>query len=97
MNNQNINKIEGIIGYQFKNKDLIKQAFTHSSYANENNVSSYERLEFLGDSVLETITSFYLYSNYNNTEGVLFMTIFLMWYIAAYALSEWILWGLKKD
>ena len=46
-----------------KNKDLYIRAFTHTSYANENNTISYERLEYLGDSVLQLIVSEYLYSN----------------------------------
>ena len=40
------------IGYQFNNEQLLKTALTHSSYANEHKVNSYERLEFLGDSIL---------------------------------------------
>lgn len=51
------------IGYSFKNEQLLKTAFTHSSYANEHNVSSYERLEFLGDSILSFIVSTRLYSS----------------------------------
>ncbi len=53
----------------FKNKNLIKTAWTHSSYANENrqkNLSYNERLEFLGDSVLSLITSEYLYKNFSH-------------------------------
>ena len=45
------------IGYQFKDKKLLKTALTHSSYANENHTRSNERLEFLGDSVLSIIIS----------------------------------------
>jgi len=55
------------IGYTFKNKDLLVRAFTHSSYANEKNKEngpSNERLEFLGDAVLETVISEYLYKNF---------------------------------
>lgn len=49
---------------------LYMIAFSHSSYANENNLKSdYERLEFLGDAVLELITSEYLYKNLNVEEG----------------------------
>lgn len=49
---------------------LYMIAFSHSSYANENNLKSdYERLEFLGDAVLELITSEYLYNNLNVEEG----------------------------
>ena len=53
------------ISYEFKNMDLLTTAFTHSSYANENNTQSYERLEFLGDSILEFISSEYIYENYS--------------------------------
>ena len=50
------------IGYTFKNEQLLRQALTHSSYANEGHgVESYERLEFLGDSVLGFVTAQYLY------------------------------------
>ncbi len=56
--------IEESIGYTFKNKALIEEALTHTSYANENNTSSNEKLEFLGDSILEFISSKYLYTNY---------------------------------
>ncbi|MBO6013976.1 MAG: ribonuclease III [Oscillospiraceae bacterium] len=56
-----MNKIEKIIGYEFKNKTLLDQAFTHSSYAHENNTESYERLEFLGDSVLGFVTAGFLF------------------------------------
>ncbi|MBQ7089304.1 MAG: ribonuclease III [Clostridia bacterium] len=50
------------IGYEFKNESLLWQALTHSSYANEGRgVESYERLEFLGDSVLGFVTARYLF------------------------------------
>lgn len=52
------------IGYIFKNKHLLKTALTHTSYANEQNVESNEKLEFLGDAILEFVTSDYLYKNY---------------------------------
>ncbi len=55
-------KLEKIIGYSFKNSEILKTALTHSSYANEYKCQSYERLEFLGDSVLSIIISQYLYS-----------------------------------
>ena len=58
------------IGYSFNNIELLREALTHTSYANENNVNSNERLEYLGDSILEFIISEYLFINYNNlTEG----------------------------
>ena len=55
----NVKVFEQIIGYEFKNKELLKTALTHSSYANEMNgkVKYNERLEFLGDSVLGMITA----------------------------------------
>ena len=56
--------MEESIGYFFKNKDLLQKALTHTSYAYENNVESNEKLEFLGDSILEFISSKYIYENY---------------------------------
>lgn len=66
-------KIEERIGYQFKNKELIALAFTHSSYSNENEGAlPNERLEFLGDSILSLIVSEELYSLHPEaSEGVL--------------------------
>ena len=60
-----IAKFEEIIGYTFKDKQLIRQAFSHSSYANEKKHpnGSNERLEFLGDSVLSIVVSDYLYKH----------------------------------
>ena len=52
------------IGYTFQNKELLKNALTHTSYANEKNIASNEKLEFLGDAILEFVTSDYLYKNY---------------------------------
>ena len=59
-----INKVEESIGYTFKNKELIKTALTHTSYAHENNKESNEKLEFLGDSILEFVSSKYIYNKY---------------------------------
>ena len=56
--------VQSKIGYQFKNTDLLKQALTHSSFANEqkiNKLKDYERLEFLGDAVLELVSSEFLF------------------------------------
>ena len=58
--------LEQKIGYKFKNKELLKTALTHTSYAYENNAESNEKLEFLGDSILEFISSKYLFNNYKN-------------------------------
>ncbi|MCD7774808.1 MAG: ribonuclease III [Clostridiales bacterium] len=57
---------EQIIGYEFKDKELLNTALTHSSYANEmqNKVKFNERLEFLGDSVLGMITAEYFFKNH---------------------------------
>ena len=54
------------IGVSFKDESILKRALTHTSYAYENNVESNEKLEFLGDSILEFVTSKYLYENYPN-------------------------------
>ena len=56
--------LEKEIGYSFKNKELLKTALTHTSYAHEKNVESNEKLEFLGDSILEFVSSNYLFNNY---------------------------------
>lgn len=60
--------LQNNIGYHFKNTALLSRALTHSSYANEYNLSAgdNERLEFLGDSVLGFITAEYLFSNHRD-------------------------------
>lgn len=60
--------LEQKLGYKFNNINLLKNALTHSSYANEvrNGFSSNERLEFLGDSVLSIVVSDYIYKHYPN-------------------------------
>lgn len=57
-----------------KNKELLLEALTHSSYSNEHNCNSYERLEFLGDAILEAITSEYFFINTNAKEGAMSKT-----------------------
>lgn len=59
-------KLEANLKYTFKNKKLLKNALTHSSFANEQRgaTASNERLEFLGDSVLSIIVSEYIYHNF---------------------------------
>lgn len=57
-----MHEAEKKIGYTFKDKNILKTALTHSSYANETRSQSNERLEFLGDSVLSIIVSDYLYN-----------------------------------
>ena len=64
-------KFEEGAGVTFKDKSLLKQAFTHRSYINENKTSGLEhneRLEFLGDAVLELVTTEYLYKKYRNLD-----------------------------
>ncbi len=56
-------EFEQLLGYKFKNRELLLTALTHSSFANEKHCSSYERLEYLGDSVLGLVVSDYLYKN----------------------------------
>ncbi|MCG2695633.1 ribonuclease III [Candidatus Parcubacteria bacterium] len=65
-------KLEKKIGVEFDNKDLLRHALVHRSYLNENpefHLKDNERLEFLGDAVLEMAVTEYLYSNYPNPEG----------------------------
>lgn len=62
-------KLEKRIGYRFRNRELLKTALTHSSYANEardRHTPSNERLEFLGDSVLGMVTSDYIFKLYTD-------------------------------
>lgn len=61
--------LEERIGYRFQNIALLKQAITHSSYTNEqkiNKLADYERLEFLGDAVLELVSSEFLFREHDN-------------------------------
>ncbi|TCT16970.1 ribonuclease-3 [Natranaerovirga pectinivora] len=75
MGHNKLDKFEEKIGYTFINKFLLKQALTHSSYSNEKRMSKLdnnERLEFLGDAVLELTTSHFLFKKYSKlTEGEL--------------------------
>ena len=67
-------KLEKKLKYKFGNKDLLKQAVVHRSYLNEHpefELPHNERLEFLGDAVLELVVTEYLYKNYPNPEGEL--------------------------
>ena len=65
-NIEELNILEKEIEYTFKNIELLKKALTHTSYANENKIESNEKLEFLGDSILEFLSSKYIYNNYPN-------------------------------
>ena len=64
-----INEIEQIIGYKFKNRKYIQTAFIHSSFSNEHRIESNERLEFLGDAVIEFIITEILYLPFRGKEG----------------------------
>ncbi|MBX4188272.1 MAG: ribonuclease III [Candidatus Doudnabacteria bacterium] len=69
-----LNQLEQEINIQFKDRNLLQSALTHRSYLNENRswpLAHNERLEFLGDAVLELITTEYLYRNFPNPEGEL--------------------------
>ena len=69
-----LSKLESKIGIKFDNQDLLRQALVHRSYLNENPdfpLEDNERLEFLGDAVLEMVVTEYLYQNYPNPEGEL--------------------------
>lgn len=75
MTEEILGELEEKIGYFFADKKLMRQALTHSSYANEmkiNKYDDYERLEFLGDAVLELVTSDFLFrERRENSEGKL--------------------------
>lgn len=69
---KNFSKLESTLGIEFNDKELLRQAFVHRSYLNEHpkcGLSHNERLEFLGDAVLELAVTNYLYDNYSNPEG----------------------------
>lgn len=71
---RDFSKLENKIKVKFKNKNLLTQALVHRSYLNEHpnfSLEHNERLEFLGDAVLELIVTEYLYKNYKNQEGEL--------------------------
>lgn len=74
MSDTRIEELEQSLGLTFLNKDLLLNAVTHRSYLNENphwHLDHNERLEFLGDAVLELVVTEYLYKNYPNPEGEL--------------------------
>src|SRR3990167_5852932 len=69
-----LESLENKINIQFKDRNLLQSALTHRSYLNENRkwpLPHNERLEFLGDAVLELITTEHLYRNFPNPEGEL--------------------------
>ncbi len=74
MPKKDLGDIEQTLGVVFKNKDILRQALVHRSYLNEHpdfSLGHNERLEFLGDAVLELVVTENLYANYENPEGEL--------------------------
>ena len=75
MHRLDLTELEGRIGYRFRNRNLLQSALTHTSFANEQKLhdyTDYERLEFLGDSILEMVSSAFLYGQYpDKREGEL--------------------------
>lgn len=61
-----LNKLQNILGVKFNNINLLKEALTHPSYANENNCPHNQRLEYLGDAVIELAMSTYLYNKHRS-------------------------------
>ena len=74
MSNDLLEELQNKLNYHFKNINLLKEALTHSSYANEHGLKSNERMEFLGDAVLELAMSKHLFSIIDLDEGVLTKT-----------------------
>ena len=66
-----IDGCEEKIGYSFKNKMLLRQCFTHASYANEHGENDNELLEFFGDAVIQFVVTEYLFKNFSGDEGKL--------------------------
>lgn len=66
MKKTKLEKLQDNVGYKFNNIDLLRQAMVHKSYAYERQVESNEKLEFLGDSILEFISSKYLYNHFTD-------------------------------
>lgn len=64
-------ELEARIGIEFKRPQLLIEAFSHKTYSKERNTPSYERLEFLGDSLLNFIVGDYLYTHCEEEEGAL--------------------------
>jgi len=66
-----LHPLEKYFQIEFKNKDLLKAALTHSSYSNENGGQNNERLEFVGDAVVDLLIGEYLYKTVSEQEGTL--------------------------
>ena len=66
-----VSSCEEIIGSSFKNKMLLRQCFTHASYANEHGEDDNELLEFFGDAIIQFVVTEYLMNNARGNEGKL--------------------------
>lgn len=64
-----VSEIEEKLGYVFKDKELLKRAFVHSSYAKEKKIPDNERLEYLGDAVLQLVVTEWQYARDHADEG----------------------------
>ena len=67
LSEESLKHLQDVIGYQFHNQSLLKKAMMHTSYSNEHHLGKLEnneRLEFLGDAVLELVSSDYLYKTF---------------------------------
>lgn len=65
-NNFDFKGLVECVGFKYKKHDLYKIAFTHTTYSNEHKIPSNERLEYLGDAILDFLFAEYLYNNYPN-------------------------------
>lgn len=66
-----MNSLEKLIGYEFNNKTLLETCLTHSTYSHAYAVENNERMEFLGDSILNCLITEFLYLNFESREGEL--------------------------
>ena len=72
LSNEQIKSLEDILDHAFKNRSLLVEAFSHASWSHARGLPSNERLEFLGDSVLELITTEFLFARHPKlSEGAL--------------------------
>lgn len=95
--NRDLNELEMRCGYQFKDKTLFHRALTHSSYANEHKKDKAvcnERLEFLGDAVLELVSSDFLYHKYPEKPEGSFPRSVQAWYASRRWLTVLLIWSL---
>jgi len=99
-----IKKLQAYFKLKFNDESLLLRALTHSSYANETQTRSYERLEFIGDAVLDLAVGKYLFDNLDEPEGVLtkkraqeVCEASLAGYARSFNLGEYLLLGRGED